>query len=275
MNKLFFTLLTSCIFLPSCTSKLEKKVADLTEENQLLKDSLESLQTDLACYQLNPEKLYSNVQTLYDQGSIDSIRAIQSILEKYHPEAKQTGMVKALIEKFEAEKAEKAAAEKKARMKAVSKLKKNYDDINHTTWYYNPYFTHYNNVNRTSLYIGHKDGYTWLRLKMSYEGEDWIFFESAYLSYDGETYEVYFDKYREKESDNDSRVWEWIDVSVDESMLAFLQKMVHGKSVKMRLSGKYTHTRNLTSTEIKALKDVLLAYDVLKAEDAKNGVASE
>ncbi len=275
MIKLFITLLTFCLFLFSCTSKLEKKITDLTEENQLLKDSLESLQADLTCYQLNPEKLYSNVQVLYDHGAIDSIRVIQSILMKYHPEAKQTGMVKALIEKFEAEKAEKEAAEKKARMKAVSNLKKNYDDINHTTWYYNPYFTHYNNINRTSLYIGHKDGYTWLRLKMSYEGDDWIFFESAYLSCDGETYEVYFDKFRDKETDNDSRVWEWIDVSVNESMLAFLKKMVNGKSVKMRLSGKYTHTRNLTSTEIKALKDVLLAYDVLKAEDAKNGVTSE
>lgn len=269
MNKIFVILFTFCLFLPSCTSTLEKKVADLTEENKLLTDSLESLQTDLACYQLNPEKLYSKVQALYDHGSIDSIRAIQSILEKYHPEAKQTEMVKVLIEKFETEKTEKAVAEKKARMKAVSKLKKEYDDINHTTWYHNPYFTHYNNVNRTSLYIGNKDGYTWLRLKMSYEGENWIFFESAYLSYDGNTYEIYFDEFRDKKSDNDSRVWEWIDVSVNESMLAFLQKMVQGKSVKMRLSGKYTHTRNLTSTEIKALKDVLLAYDVLKAEDTK------
>ena len=46
--------------------------------------------------------------------------------------------------------------------------------------------------------------------------------------------------------------------------------MVNGKSVKMRLSGKYTHTRNLTSTEIKAIKDVLLAYDVLQTEMKQN-----
>ena len=42
--------------------------------------------------------------------------------------------------------------------------------------------------------------------------------------------------------------------------------MVNGKSVKMRLSGKYTKTRNLSSSEIKGIKDVILAYDVLKAE---------
>ena len=46
--------------------------------------------------------------------------------------------------------------------------------------------------------------------------------------------------------------------------------MVNGKSVKMRLSGKYTNTRKLTNTEIKAIKDVLLAYDVLETEMRKD-----
>lgn len=104
---------------------------------------------------------------------------------------------------------------------------------------------------------------------MSYEGEDWIFFEYAYLSYDGNTFNIPFDKYREKQTENDTRVWEWIDVRVSDDLLAFLKKMVNGKSIKMRLSGKYTKTRNLTTTEIKAIKDVLLAYDVLETEMRK------
>ena len=40
--------------------------------------------------------------------------------------------------------------------------------------------------------------------------------------------------------------------------------MANGKSLKMRLSGKYTNTRVISSTEKKAMQDVLLAYDVLK-----------
>ncbi|WP_289075064.1 hypothetical protein, partial [uncultured Bacteroides sp.] len=75
-----------------------------------------------------------------------------------------------------------------------------------------------------------------------------------------------FDEYREKKTDNNTRVWEWIDVGVDDDLISYLNNMVNGKNVKMRLSGKYTHTRNLTSTEIKAIKDVLLAYDVLVDE---------
>ena len=101
---------------------------------------------------------------------------------------------------------------------------------------------------------------------MSYEGEDWIFFENAFLSYDGNTKTIVFDRYRDKESDNGygGRVWEWIDVSVSDELLAFIKDMVNGKSLKMRLSGKYTETRVLSYDEKVALKEVLLAYDVLK-----------
>lgn len=170
--------------------------------------------------------------------------------------------MKRLIDEKEAN--EKAAKAK--RLQAVNKLKKVYDDISGLTWYYNPYFTHYNNVNRVSLYIGQVGTSVWLRLKMSYEGENWIFFENAYLSYDENTKTIPFKEYGEKETDNGygGRVWEWIDVSVDDALLEYLKDMVNGKTLKMRLSGKYTHTRTLTTNERKALQDVLLAYDVLK-----------
>ena len=42
-----------------------------------------------------------------------------------------------------------------------------------------------------------------------------------------------------------------------------------GKSIKIRLSGKYTHTRNITGNEKKVLEDVLLAYDVLTSQQGK------
>ena len=110
-----------------------------------------------------------------------------------------------------------------------------------------------------------KTGSPWLRLVMSYTGDNWIFFKNAYLSYDEKTKSIAFDEYRDKKSDNSGgAVWEWIDVGVDDALLAYLKNMVNGKSVKMRLSGKYTKTKDLTTTEINAIKDVLLAYDVLE-----------
>lgn len=245
---------------------MERKIQSLTSEVTLLRDSLNKVMPELEGYRNSPEKLCSNIDELYKSGDIYELKSIKSKLEKYHPESKEYAMVKDLVSKYEKEQQEKAEAEKKERLQAVNKLRKKYDDINHITWYENPYFRHYTNTNYTSIYIGQDDSSIWLRLMMSYEGEDWIFFESAYLSYDGNTFDIPFDKYRDKKTENDTRVWEWIDVRVSDDLLAFLRKMVNGKSVKMRLSGKYTNTRKLTNTEIKAIKDVLLAYDVLEAE---------
>lgn len=271
MKAKYLILIPLSAIMVSCNnSEMERKIQNLTSEVELLKDSLNNVMSELEGYRNDPVKLCSNVDDLYKSGNITDLKIIKDKLEKYHPESEQYQRVTDLISKFEAEQLKKAEAEKEARMKAVSKLRKNYDDINHITWYKNPYFNHYANTNYTSIYIGQSKSSVWLRLIMSYEGSDWIFFESAYLSYDGNTYIIPFDKYEDKKTENDSRVWEWIDITVSDDLLAFLAKMVNGKSVKMRLSGKYTHTRNLTSTEIKAIKDVLLAYDVLQTEMKQN-----
>ncbi|WP_419556532.1 hypothetical protein [Phocaeicola plebeius] len=266
----YLILITCSTIISSCNNgEMERKIQSLTSEVTQLRDSLNKIMPELEGYRNSPEKLCSNIDELYKAGDIYELKSIKDKLEKYHPESKEYTMVKDLVSKYEKEQQEKADAEKKERLQAVNKLRKKYDDINHITWYENPYFRHYTNTNYTSIYIGQDESSIWLRLMMSYEGEDWIFFESAYLSYDGNTFNIPFDKYRDKKTENDTRVWEWIDVRVNDDLLAFLRKMVNGKSVKMRLSGKYTNTRKLTNTEIKAIKDVLLAYDVLEAEMRK------
>lgn len=270
MKAKYLVLIPLSAVMVSCNNnKMERKIQSLTSEVTQLRDSLNKIMPELEGYRNSPEKLCSNIDELYKAGDIYELKSIKDKLEKYHPESKEYTIVKDLVSKYESEQLKKAEEEKKARLKAVSKLKKKYDDINHTTWFYNPYFTHYTNTNHTSIYMGKSESSLWLRLKMSYEGDDWIFFDTAYLSYDGNTYYVPFDEYRDKKTENDTRVWEWIDVNVDDEMLSFLRKMVNGKSVKMRLSGKYSHTRNLTSSEIKGIKDILIAYDVLEAEMRK------
>ena len=252
--------------------ELEKKVEQLQARIDSFQTANTALVKELDGYKYAPEKLLVSAQKAFEKRSRTSVEEIYQQLFTYHPESKEFEAVKGMIDQFNAEDIAKAQqlekekeAEKAKRMKAVSKLKKKFDDVTGITWYYNPYFTHYNNSNHTSLYIGKEGSRAWLRLVMSYEGGDWIFFKHAYLSYDGNTYTVPFDEYRERKSDNGGySVWEWLDVSVDESLLAFLKDMVNGKSLKMRLSGKYTHTKTLSSTEKKALQDVLMAYDVLR-----------
>ena len=237
----------------------------MSAKNEELEKEISLLKKEIENYQNAPEKLYAEVLNLVGNKDVSSISNVYERLVKYHPNSIECKDTKAILQKLKDEKEAEEKAEKAKRMQAVNKLKKEYDDVSGITWYYNPYFTHYDNVNRTSLYIGQNQTKTWLRLKMSYEGEDWVFFERAYLSYDGETKEIFFNEYDDKKTDNGygGRVWEWIDVSVDDSMLAYLENMVKGKSLKMRLSCKYSNTHNITGNEKKALEAVLLAYDVL------------
>lgn len=263
MKRIFY-LVVFIATLYSCQDNgSQRAMLSLQRENTLLRDSLRNMSEELEVYRNSPDKLCANLKVFFDKGDLEQLEEIKSKLVKFHPESKELKEVKSLCAKIVESRKKKIEEERKKRMQAVNKLRKKFDDVSGTTWYYNPYFTHYNNSNLTSIYIGQREGRVWLRLVMSYYGDDWIFFDDAYLSYDGNTKHIYFDKYNDKETENDSRVWEWIDVSVDDDILSFLKQMVHGKSIKMRLSGKYTKTRNLATKEINGIRDVLLGYDVL------------
>ena len=261
MKRIVFFVILILPFFYSCNSRQE--IDELKKRIITLEDSLRSTQNELIGYKYTPSKLIAMAKLSYERDDLAGLDEIRLNFKKYHPESNEIKNVESLRLNLVAQR-EKAAQDKKQKeMTAVTRLKKKYDDVSGITWYYNPYFTHYNNSNLASLYIGKDDSKVWLRLVMSYYGEDWIFFKSAYLSYDGHTREIYFDEYSEKQTDNDSSVWEWIDISVDSSLIVYLKEFSKSKSPKMRLSGKYTHTRNLSAKEIKGIQDVLLAYDVL------------
>ena len=262
--KKFFSLFFLGIIITACGPSQSSYQA-LLDENSQLKEECRKLQTEVENYKNAPDRLYVGADSCIHSKNIEALSAICRQLEKYHPSSAECKKAQTALQKLNSEQEATKKAEKAKRMSAVNKLKKKFDDVSGITWYSNPYFEHYNDSNHISLYIGVQEGYSpWLRLKMSYYGEDWIFFENAYLFYDGKTKEIFFNEYQDKKTDNYTTCWEWIDVSVDNSTLSFLKEMVNGKTLKMRLRGKYTKTKTLSTAEINGIKDVLLAYDVLK-----------
>jgi hypothetical protein len=244
----------------------------IKEENKKLQSNLADVKQELDECKHGAEKLHAKMKRDFENENFSSCKSIFSEMENRHPDSELFSEVKSIydkviaIEKKRKEEARlKAEREKQEKLKALNKLRKNHDDVSGNTWYKNPYFTHYNNKYLTSIYLGQSGSSEWLRLKMSYTGDDWIFFENAYLSYDGNTKEIPFDKYDNKETDHDGGVvWEWIDVSVSSDVEAFLREFAKSKNAKMRLTGKYTKTRTLTYNERRGILDVLKGYDALK-----------
>lgn len=271
MKKIFVFLFAGMMI--SCGPSVTE-FENLKSENTALKAQVDSLNNELDAFKYSPEKLLADAQLAAKCEDKEKLTQILVQMEQYHPQAAEGAKIKKLMDEVVAkeqarEKAEriKAEKEKQERLRAVNRLKKKHDDVQGITWYYNPYFTHYVDRTLTSLYMGKSAGSVWLRLKMSYGGDDWIFFKHAYLSHDGHTREFSFNEYKDKETDvSGGWVSEWIDLGVSSEDIAFLRKLVNGKSIKMQLTGKYSKTRTLSNNEIKAIKDMLIAYDVLKAE---------
>ena len=274
MKKLLFILLT--LILISCNSNYEKanklyksgiqyNSTTLLQEARFKIDMIQEYQDDYNSAIELDKKIDSVYKIIIkerlDKKNDDTLKAY-SILHNLNED--ETSSLIILLESEKKEKLKLKEAKKKEDLKSLYKLKKKFDDISGITWYEQPYFTHYNNSFLTSIYIGSENS-NWLRLKMSYSGDNWIFFKKAYLSFDGKTKEIFFDNYKDKKSDNSGgKIWEWIDVTIDNELESFLRKFAKSKNAKMRLSGKYSKTRTLTYNERKGILDVLNGYDALK-----------
>lgn len=277
MKKLIFLLLFlyavgafySCGYQQKDFEALQNKNKELMGQVKKLSDENKSLLNEVESYKNAPEKLLFFATNAYETNNMAQLKDIQEKIRKYHPSSGESGTIMGYVNKLEKAEKNKIEKEKNERLASLKKLKRSRDDVSGITWYNQPYFTHSTRSNRTSVYIGESSSNTWLCLRMSYNGSDWIFFKNAYLSYDGNTKEIVFNENADKKNDNYTDVWEWIDITIEDDLILFLRKLIHGKDIKMRLSGKYTKTRNLTTAEVNGIKDIISGYDILISEKSK------
>lgn len=160
-------------------------------------------------------------------------------------------------------------ADKDARAKvALSKLKSKYDKVDGITWYKPTTYPQYIDTRSYVLpYIGIRDsGYSWLRLKMNYTGDSWIFWTDATFVIDGERYYRTF-SYYDITRDNDSDVWEYADFTASDSDIDLLTKIANSKETIVRFEGDNKHKDiTISAADKTAIKQVLDAYAILSEE---------
>jgi hypothetical protein len=116
------------------------------------------------------------------------------------------------------------------------------------------------------LYIGTSSGSKpWLRLHASYTGSEWIFWSKLIFNVDDNIYTSKYSTFDVKRDNSGSRVYEWLDVEVPDSQLPQLREIAESQSTVIRFEGdSYIHDLSMTSSQKRALSNVLAVYDGLE-----------
>jgi hypothetical protein len=162
-------------------------------------------------------------------------------------------------------------AQKQADAKAAAVLKQalasmriKKDKVTNQMWYYAKSTTNYIDVNSVHIYIGQNDGQEpYLRFRIQYEGDDWIFIKKYTINVDGNIFTIE-PEYGDVERDNDTNVWEWYDVNPSSENLEMLKAISVSKKAIIRCEGdQYHYDRTITASEKTALKKVFTVYGAL------------
>ena len=152
------------------------------------------------------------------------------------------------------------------RQSILKKYKTQTDDFSGITWYQHKKEPRYMDTRpMVLLYIGKKEGQPpLLRFKLSYTADSWLFVQSAQLNIDGDIITVPSNDWKR---DNDSEIWEWIDVVATHSYQELSQRIANSKKTVIRFNGQQYYDNYIVRDDDKEiLRDGLLAYEVMIEE---------
>jgi len=137
-----------------------------------------------------------------------------------------------------------------------------YDEVEDISFYRSIYNSEYYNVNEIGIYLGRdKDNRVWLRAKLKYTGEDWLFIQKYIFKIDNATHEFspnYFNIDREV---NYGNVSEFIDVNIDDGEMLIFSIIANSKNTILRQEGRtFRKDRTITQNEKNGIKDIIELY---------------
>lgn len=160
--------------------------------------------------------------------------------------------------------ASKRPLAKKAEVEArrlLSGFKKSVDKMDGITWYSS--HPQANSItNRIEAYLGEKEGAYWLRMKIMYTGENWLFIKGFKFLVDDHSIE--FDAGNVSRDHSSGTVWEWIDTQVTKDKFSLLKAIADSKKAEIRYVGQqYKKDRRISGVDRNSIRRILEAYEEL------------
>jgi hypothetical protein len=150
----------------------------------------------------------------------------------------------------------------KQRRSIVAKMKKTTDDFQGVTFYQHPAKPRYANTRSYLLpYVGVNGSRVWMRIKLHYTNDSWLFVKKARLNIDGNIVMLKTDDWQR---DNGPDIWEWTDLAVNKNNRELLKLIAESKKTTIRLDGRqYYDTFELRDRDKQAIRDMFLLEEVL------------
>ena len=255
----------------------DKALADLNSaKNEIgkLKSQIADLEKQLDDIKYGADRLLTNAKNFVDKKDYEKAKENLEALLKKHSASNEAregekllANVVATIEKI---KKEKEMAEKMRLTNATKKLESSYDKIEKITWYKDKYL---NSVayalksegpSRIELYMGKmKEGLPWLRFKIKYYGDDWVFLENYIIYIDGQKH-ILIPPVKPEKDNYGGSVWESNDLPVTEEIKQIIKKVISSKEAIIRYIGQNSgFDYVITKVEKDAIRNVIDGFEAL------------
>jgi hypothetical protein len=196
-------------------------------------------------------------------GDFSRAAKLADIAESEGAKSHELLSIRKAVEKHETNERAWVAAERRreeARLKAaVSRMTTRHDKLEGVKWYRDRTSPDYNNRNAFFLYFGEKSSSVWLRWRVQYFAEDWLFIQQFTVYADGVPYEYSGVDFERDHASGD--IWEWYDASPTTRDLEMIRAVIASKEATVRFEGRqYRNDRTISAEQKRALQRVLDAF---------------
>ena len=204
--------------------------------------------------------------------TIDALEAVNTARDLYDKAAADVQSDVSNLAVLEAAEAELAVLKEAAISQLVSTFYADEDKVDKITWYYPSAWKWYD-ANTWAAdkrcfvlpYLGSQNGQTWMRLVYNYAAYDWVFFEKVTIATDANRYTASFSYWDVVRDNGGGRVWEYIDVAVNDSDLEMLRDIANSSEAIIRFEGDdYSYDYTVTDADKTAITETVQLYELMK-----------